>query len=266
MVALSLIILGCLWPSSDHEQNVYSQETWSKASQELELLSKALPAILAVCRCEVKCENMKQKSQASDEVRLAVESDFLSAFEAVMKEITSFAGVDGLSEQGQRLRASLQKAKEIMLARVASQMEGSVKEVVDLTARIQGDLIDLKPILKALDERMDELVNFPNRAEMIANLKALNGMQGGGLKRFDKLASALAGTALKEVGGVEVAKCRADALSARNQARLLVSCRSAAVIITKSKASDVPQFYNELKALKVNLPKELKSRLDALTA
>ena len=75
----------------------------------------------------------------------------------------------------------------------------------------------------------------------------------------------MAGAGQKVVGGIEVAKCRADAVSARGQARLLISCRSAAVIVAKSKVSDVPQFYNELKALKVNLPKELKARLDALS-
>ena len=131
------------------------------------MLSQTLPAMLAACQCERKFEVMKQKPDACDgaldEAQLGAESDFLEAFSAVVKETASFASAQGLDEQGQGISNSLQKFQQISLARVASQMDGSIKEVATLTQNLQDDLIDLKPILKDLNEHMSELLNFPTQ-------------------------------------------------------------------------------------------------------
>ena len=236
------------------------------------MLCAVLPAMLRAATCELKRDIMKNCLDASDNGDpFHAETTFLAAFGAVAKETASLVASKGRGGSGAEKAGKesafllkLQKFQDVNLARTTVLLKESAQEVTELTANVSNALVDLKPIRKAVDERMGALVNMPNRGPMIVDMKTPNGAYGGGLKHFEKLTSAIAGTGVTAVDGVDLQKCKADAISVRAQARHLVACRSAAVILEKKKASDVAQYFIECKAFRANIPKELKSRLDDL--
>ena len=55
-----------------------------------------------------------------------------------------------------------------VLKEIASQV---VNAVDDLSPRIQARFIDIKAIVKDLDNRLSELIDFPQRTELVGDLK-----------------------------------------------------------------------------------------------
>ena len=69
---------------------------------------------------------------------------------------------------------------------------------------------------------------------------------------------------VKELSGSELTKAYSDGISVRQSARLQVVCRSAALIVQKSRASDIQALDAQATSLKVTLPKPLRSKLDSM--
>jgi hypothetical protein len=250
-----------------------NRKWWSDASQEFDTLSHILPALLASCACQHTLDKVTAK-RAERGLQLPVqfdeefiaEANFLLAFNAAAKEHTSLKNNAAAPAGVGKFVTRVEKFIAFMEGRIDALLSESIKDVEETGLSIKGKLVDLKPILKSFDTSMDQLINLPNRTELISQLKSLNGGQAGGLKRFDKLVFALAGTALGAQRQAELERIKARAVETRQAARVLVACRTATVILSKKKAGDVSAFMHEIKALRVMLPKEIKVRLDALVA
>ena len=63
--------------------------------------------------------------------------------------------------------------------------------------------------MKALDTRMGDLVNMEHKAELVQDVKLLNGSKPmEGLKVFDKLVAGLASCGVDQIDGVDLASAR----------------------------------------------------------
>ena len=125
-------------------------------------------------------------------------------------------------------------------------------------------LFDVKPICKQLDSRIDELLNMENRTDMKLLLKSLNGVANGGVKGAVRLLEALQGTSVDAQELKEFEDSVAEAKANRAKGRLLITCRTAAVMVANGLAPDLKKFRNECAALGVTIPKELNERLGRL--
>ena len=113
-------------------------------------------------------------------------------------------------------------------------------------------------------DKMEELIQFGNRTELIRDLRLRNGASG--LKTFDKLLGVLDQVQITKVDGVVLTTSKEDVLKVRQQARTLVTVRSGAVLLKKRKASEVQALFAEAKLLKVKIPKNMQAKLDSLAA
>ena len=84
------------------------------------------------------------------------------------------------------------------------------------------------------------------------------------LKKFDRLKDLLVGTGTTEAGGVKLADFREELIKVRQVARLLLTTRTAAVILTKRRAGDVETLLEEANLLKVQLHATVKQKLKEL--
>ena len=106
-------------------------------------------------------------------------------------------------------------------------------------------------------------VNMDGKTVVLNGIKLLNGIDQGGIKRLQKFEDAMTGA--KE-DRCALAVTLKDATDKRAAARLLISLRTAAIILEKGLADSVQGLYNECKLLKVTIPKPVKTMLDALQA
>jgi hypothetical protein len=142
--------------------------------------------------------------------------------------------------------------KSLVAEDFKTMMVGSMRALTALRERVEENLVDLEPIYKDWDKEVDNLINFPNRPVVISSLKTLNsGSHDGGLKFFDRLASVLQLDRVDSSEGRQFVAFREELLTTRQKARVLVTTRSAAVIVQKRRASDVDAVLREAKALKV---------------
>eukprot|EP00969_Alexandrium_andersonii_P336869 14889872-Alexandrium_andersonii.AAC.1 len=142
---------------------------------------------------------------------------------------------------------------------MASTLEGAVQSAMDhcnqLAGTIESCLIDVDA--KMANNDLDGIIDLPQKDVLVTSLKALNGATGGGLKHFDKILEGLS----NEVDTSKYTQWRAKAVTARQKGRLLMVCRSAAHVLKRSRASDIPGVRAEAKNLKVKLPASLNTRL-----
>eukprot|EP00969_Alexandrium_andersonii_P201504 8903489-Alexandrium_andersonii.AAC.1 len=97
---------------------------------------------------------------------------------------------------------------------------------------------------------------MPERASLLDGVKKLNGVDGGGMKLFDKRTSALAGLGITDsASGNNLNDLRDKFSNVRTAARAVILTRSAAMIIKKGRANDVPDLMKEAKMLRVKFDK-----------
>ena len=127
--------------------------------------------------------------------------------------------------------------------------------------------VGLDAIIKSMsNEGMLKVSTLESKAEIVQELKTLNGAEGGGIKHFDKLVIALSAVAFDLHGTKTFAELREEFVNHRQHARKLLSYRITSTIIISNKGSDVEALYKEVKALKVKLDKKWTAKLDSLKA
>ena len=111
---------------------------------------------------------------------------------------------------------------------------------------IKSCLINVKQIVKLFGDKPEQLnllINFADKTKLLAELKAVNGFKGLGLKRFDALRNCIAASLHLVVGcdlqGEDLGTFRSDTTTVRQKGRLLIALRTAAVIVSKGRASEV---------------------------
>ena len=126
----------------------------------------------------------------------------------------------------------------------------------------------MKTLARDLDDNIDKFINYEGRADFRFQLKRLPGFENRGLKRADRIRSALSCCADPEDDKVlkEHDKAKETWVSWRTTARLQISCRSACLIIQRNRSWDIQNFFAEASALgiKGKLPAQIKARLDAM--
>ena len=88
---------------------------------------------------------------------------------------------------------------------------------------------------------MDTLISFPHRMDLSMQVKVLNGLNNGGLKRLERFINCLSCTnsSLHDLNEVKEA-----AVQARHKARLPLACRSACLIIRQNRLQDIEALKN----------------------
>ena len=122
-------------------------------------------------------------------------------------------------------------------------------------------LFDVKPICKKLDTRIDELIDIEHRAAIKGLLKRLNGFEDGGVQGAQRMIQTLQGI---DIDVTKYEDAVSDAKATRSKGRLIITCRTAAIMVKSGTAPDLKKFKAECAAFGVTLPKELIDRLDNL--
>ena len=153
-----------------------------------------------------------------------------------------------------------------MLSKVESAVEVIVEETKTMQSDLSGKILDLKPIMASYQERIEELINFPERAAFMKQLKDFQGATGLGIKRLDTAIATLRVHDVSKVKGTVLATFRAECIKDRQRARLQIASRTAAVVIQRGDPEGVKPFWAEVAPLKVTIAKELKTQLGALSS
>ena len=170
-----------------------------------------------------------------------------------MNTLRTISGISGLGfAQAPELAKKMTGYKSFVGEHFKTMMAGSVAGLRRIKTIMEDHLHDLEPIYKNWDQEVDNLINFPNRSLIISSLKTLNsGSPDGGLKFFDRMTAVMQLAGIDAMHGLTFVALREEILSMRQKARVLVTTRSAAVIVQKKRASDVDALAREAKALKV---------------
>jgi hypothetical protein len=175
--------------------------------------------------------------------------------------------LDQPSEREQNpLLPCLVRFKSIVLTEVEGAFKACCAELKDIMKELASHQLDCKALAKDLDANMDVFMNYPGRANFVDALKKLQGSENRGLKRLDRLKPALDFGNILGIDGYNFEDLRMEVTKARGNARLQVSCRSACLIIQRSKIDDLEGFWGECKTLKVTVPPPIKQKLDNLRA
>jgi hypothetical protein len=156
--------------------------------------------------------------------------------------------------------------KGILLTEIRGAFTACCVELQDIMKELAAHQLDCKTLAKDLDANMDVFMNYPGRANFVDALKKLQGSENRGLKRLDRLKPALDFGDILEIDGHNFEDLRMEVTKARGNARLQVSCRSACLIIHRSKIDDLEGFWGECRTLKVTVPPPIKQKLDNLRA
>ena len=118
----------------------------------------------------------------------------------------------------------------------------------------------IKEIAKDLDGKMQLLLEWTGSAEMVPVLKTLNCH----IHDYERLTEALASMGRAEVGGKNPKEVLQALIASRHNARLFVTCHSAAHILHNKRKGEVEQLVAKAKKIQVVLPKQFLARLEAL--
>ncbi|CAK0886439.1 unnamed protein product, partial [Prorocentrum cordatum] len=228
----------------------------------LDLMIRAIPSLKAIAACQ-PVEVLVPTVPTDDFPDWEEVQAFLNKFPEVTRECKAFATLD----------ADKVESKQEDLKRLATQFNAYVKRTskdLDKLAEIWHNekmkrssdeletlLFDPKPLLKKLDDKIQELIEFPNRVRMVELVKMLNTE----IKHGGKFVDALGGT---DKNCEDYEKVSNAAKATRKKARLLITCRTGCQIIQKKKVSDIKKFYQEASSLQVQVPAEIKKQLDEL--
>ena len=105
------------------------------------------------------------------------------------------------------------------------------------------------------------MIDFPHTRKIVELVKSLNLLEPGSIKLMEKMVDTLAGTSA-ECNTYEEAIGAAKAN--RQKGRIMITFRTATVMIKKKRAADLSKFYSESSRLSVTIPKEIKELLDKL--
>eukprot|EP00969_Alexandrium_andersonii_P303611 13421859-Alexandrium_andersonii.AAC.1 len=125
----------------------------------------------------------------------------------------------------------------------------SFKQRQAIEAKIKDLLIDVGPFVKG-SSKLPELVGYAGRAPLMQELKAMNGVDGKGLRLLGRLILALSGSGVKTAEGMIIDAVRAEVIAMRQKGRMLLCLRTAAGIIMGKKADEVEKLQQEVKKLK----------------
>jgi hypothetical protein len=201
----------------------------------LDIMVAYLPALIAIARCqqaELVIPSAQPPAEVADLALPATEKidNFLARFADVSRACKAVGppreGVDASAEA---------KAIRSYVARVTGSMLDLATiynaKMIKLGSELEELLVGPKPILKQLEERVDELIDFPGRARIVDLIKLLNGLDGGGIKGLERVLGVLDGidgtatdvNSLKDsVGTVK---------AVRGKGRTLLTRRTAAAMI-----------------------------------
>jgi hypothetical protein len=223
----------------------------------IRLVMHSLPVLKLMCQCNVALKDLLSSNGDMDK-----EVEACKAFSLASREVSSFIGAKAFDP----MPVSLGVEKWLAAARLTfvNMMDEAHKETSEIVSRLVPMLIDIKPIMKDLDGKAQELINIPNKAEICQAIKDLNGLKGKGVKRLERLSVALLGNGVDESKAKAWQKDLDLAVDVRHKARLLITVRTGAVILIKKRVQDLKSFFAEAKMMKVTVPAELNRRLLAL--
>ena len=227
---------------------------FSQLADNLHKMSSLLSPFVDVCKMEKYA--VAHLARPSDIPR---ETAFLTAFTEVCNHMAS---VEKLTDSPVKSGlVALRTSRSGTVREIASESVKEVRGQIQALSRMQ---VDVKKICKDFDERSSELMNYPERAEFLTTLKALQGSQNGGLKRLDRVVPPLSCCGIQEIEGIDLQTLKGDAKQARDKARVQACARSATLIILRKKRDEIKGLEQECSLLKVSLPPQLKERLKAL--
>eukprot|EP00969_Alexandrium_andersonii_P054360 2392768-Alexandrium_andersonii.AAC.1 len=124
--------------------------------------------------------------------------------------------------------------------------------------KIDNKISDWKPAVKKFEpDLMGHYIAMPDKRLFLTEIRVMNVCIG----KWRELHSAVSGAMDVE----EMMKEMAGLMATRDRARTAVAVRTGLLILKKSKAADVANFFNELKC-GISIPKALRERLEALSA
>ena len=200
-------------------------------------------------------ENLQTLRSAPETPKAGVEAKYLLSFQEFTKE-----DIAGVREALGDLEPPLQRFKATHMDVIKSNAAQAWTKLQEMSDRLKDRLINVKAICKDVDGNLGDLIEFPQRQELVDDLKKFTGM----LAQFVKFKDCLACVGVKDVPGSCAVTGYNDFVTLRQSARLQRVARSAALIIQKNRAADIDSLDLQAKQLKVVLPKPLRSKVDSL--
>ena len=210
----------------------------------LDIMVAYLPALIAIARCqqaEVVIPSAQPPAE-DDDFAEEVADLALPATEKIDNFLARFADVSreckpaGPPREGVDASA-VAKAIKSYVARVTGSMLDMATiynaKMIKLGSELEELLIDPKPILKELEERVDELIDFPGRPRIVDLIKLLNGLGGGGIKGLERVLGVLDGIDGTATDVKSLKDSVGTVKAVRGKGRTLLTCRTAAVMIKK---------------------------------
>ena len=210
----------------------------------LDIMVAYLPALIAIARCqqaEVVIPSAQPPAE-DDDFAEEVADLALPATEKIDNFLARFADVSreckavGPPREGVDASA-VAKAIKSYVARVTGSMLDMATiynaKMIKLGSELEELLIDPKPILKKLEERVDELIDFPGRPRIVDLIKLLNGVDGGGIKGLERVLGVLDGIDGTATDVKSLKDSVGTVKAVRGKGRTLLTCRTAAVMIKK---------------------------------
>ena len=223
----------------------------------------ALPALKALknlqdAHDQCACQEEDSKGKTTQE-----ETKLINCFTNACKEMASAAGAktDGLEIMMTKGGALVKSAQVVVEERLAQAEKDMLEDAKALSA--YTDPIDLKDLENKWDERHKEFANYANRKELADLVKKLNGINGGGIKRFTGLCDALALSSTADQTQARKAN-ETIAVKARVAGRTAISYRVAAKLCVNRSAGQVSNWKSEAKSLGVKVHKNVAAMLDSL--
>ena len=126
------------------------------------------------------------------------------------------------------MQARVARWKATISERVKGIAADSIKELKTIAGTVNESLVDLKPLLANLDdiESLDSFINAPGHTELVRSLKELQGVEGEGLKRYDRITGTLRCmdiTWVSTCGKENFTECRNDLVRLQGKGRMQVA-------------------------------------------
>ena len=228
-----------------------------------EIQNAALPALKALGSLQDAHDACASQEGDNKCKTTTEETSMIECFTKACKEMASAEGArnDGLDviiKKGGELVKSTQVLIEERLAQAETQMIADASALSTYT-----DPIDLKDLENKWGERHQDFSTYAHRKELADLVKKMNGINGGGMKRFTSLCDALA---LRSSAAQTKSRKENEAIAqkARVAGRTAISYRVAAKICVNRSASQVSNWKAEAKSLGIKVHKNVTAMLDSL--
>ena len=120
-----------------------------------------------------------------------------------------------VSSESDPLRTKMEAFKARQLDSFVNRMQDCMASMVAVVQTLEPQLLDLKNLCKDLDFNLQTIIDYPNRAQFVKDLKSFQGDHG--TKRFDSIKLALNCSDISTISEEDLNKFRGDIVALRQR-------------------------------------------------